>query len=57
VWIQDNYCAVQDAFDFSVAEWEVIARGAIEGSWCLAERKSELTAMVDAVLQDEDIYY
>jgi len=50
-WIQENYCAVQDAFNFSVPEWEIITKGAIGGSWCSATRKGELTALVDTVLE------
>lgn len=41
-YILDNYCAVQEAFDLSIKEWELIARNAINGSWCGEERKDEL---------------
>jgi adenosine deaminase len=41
-YILDNYCAVQEAFQFSLEEWNVIAENAIEGSWCDEERKAEL---------------
>ncbi|KAF2727094.1 adenine deaminase/adenosine deaminase [Polyplosphaeria fusca] len=43
-YILDNYCAVHDAFDLSIAEWESIARASIEGSWCGDERKQEMLA-------------
>lgn len=46
-----NYCAVQEAFDLSVAEWERIARVSIDGSWCDDERKSVLHAMVGEVIK------
>lgn len=46
----DNYCAVQDAFDLSVAEWERVARQSIDGSWCDDERKRVLHASLDDVI-------
>ena len=45
-YILDNYCAVQEAFDLSLEEWERIARHSIEGSWCNDERKQ---VMLEAV--------
>lgn len=47
----ENYCAVQEALDLTMGEWETIAKGAIEGSWCTEERKRELVTMVDTVFQ------
>ena len=41
-YILDNYCAVQEAFDLSVQEWERICEASIRGSWCDEERKEEL---------------
>ena len=49
-YILDNYCAVQDNFDLSVAEWETICRNAIEGSWCDQSRKDELLGMLKDVI-------
>lgn len=46
-YILENYCAVQEAFNLSLAEWKFIAVAAIEGSWCDAERKVELLAKVE----------
>lgn len=47
--IQENYCAVQEAFELSLAEWETISINAIEGSWCADERKQDLRNQVTAV--------
>lgn len=41
-YILANYCAVQDAFDLSIAEWERICSAAIEGSWCSNQRKNAM---------------
>ncbi|KAG9246030.1 hypothetical protein BJ878DRAFT_417866 [Calycina marina] len=46
-YILDNYCAVQESFELSVAEWKYIAAGAIEGSWCDQARKETLLRKVD----------
>jgi adenosine deaminase len=43
-YVLDNYCAVQEAFDLSIAEWSGICRAGIEGSWCSQARKDELLA-------------
>lgn len=40
-YILDNYFAVQDAFQLSVAEWRLIAENSINGSWCDEGRKAE----------------
>lgn len=47
-YILDNYIAVQAAFGLNLKEWKYIATSAIEGSWCDAERKTELLSKVDA---------
>lgn len=47
-YILDNYCAVQEAFGLSVAEWKSIADGAIQGSWCDEERKKVLLEKVQS---------
>lgn len=51
-YIQENYCAVQEAFGLTVGDWEKIARGAIAGSWCSLSRKEQLLSEVDSVLQE-----
>ncbi|KAJ6439497.1 adenosine deaminase protein [Purpureocillium lavendulum] len=51
-YIQDVYCRVQDEFALDVADWEWIARGAIDASWCRARRKGQLVAELDAVLAE-----
>lgn len=48
----ENYCALQQAFGLSVGEWEWIARGAIEGSWCEEERKVELKGLLEEVVRE-----
>ena len=50
-YIQDNYCAVQDAFDLSIAQWESIARAAITGSWCDDNRKEAMCRELETVLE------
>lgn len=50
-YILDNYCAVQEAFDLSIKEWELIARNAIGGSWCGDERKSELIRALESCIE------
>ncbi|CAG9941971.1 unnamed protein product [Clonostachys rosea f. rosea IK726] len=49
--ILGNYEAVQLAFDLTIPEWEGIALGSIEGSWCNETRKQELRQMVRDVVQ------
>jgi adenosine deaminase len=49
-YIQDVYCRVHETFDLSVADWEWIVRGSIEGSWCSPERKATLVAELETVL-------
>lgn len=49
-YILDNYCAVQEAFNLSVADWEKICRAGIEGSWCSQARKDEISAKLDQVI-------
>ena len=51
-YILENYCAVQDAFGLTKAEWVGIVGASIEGSWCEEERKAELRAMLDRVGKD-----
>ncbi|KAI4727969.1 adenosine deaminase [Aureobasidium sp. EXF-10728] len=49
-YIQENYCAVQEAFDLNEIDWETIATNAVEGSWCSDERKRTLKQQVAAVI-------
>jgi len=51
-YILDNYCAVQDAFDLSVKDWESICRASIGGSWCTDQRKTEMLVKLQNVLDD-----
>lgn len=49
-YILDNYCAVQEAFDLSVREWERICEAGIRGSWCDEGRKAELLGSLRKVI-------
>jgi adenosine deaminase len=49
-YILDNYCAVQDAFDLSVAEWTLICENGIRGSWCSEARKENMLARLKSVV-------
>ncbi|KAF2816526.1 adenosine deaminase [Mytilinidion resinicola] len=51
-YILDNYCAVHEAFDLSIAEWTQICRAGIEGSWCDDARKSEMLAALGRVVDE-----
>ena len=48
-YIQENYCAVQEAFGMSMGEWEKIVKNAVQKSWCGEERKAEILHEVDEV--------
>ncbi|KAL6864646.1 adenosine deaminase [Trichoderma novae-zelandiae] len=50
-YIQENYCAVQEAFGLAVDDWGKVARGAIDGSWCSPVRKQQLLKEVEEVLK------
>jgi len=50
-YVLDNYCAVQEAFDLKVEEWERIVRAGIEGSWCDEARKRTLILSMENVVQ------
>ncbi|KAJ9651520.1 adenine deaminase [Neophaeococcomyces mojaviensis] len=41
-YIQENYCAVQKAFNLTVEEWANIVTNSITLSWCNEERKDEM---------------
>ncbi|CAJ2511949.1 Uu.00g075740.m01.CDS01 [Anthostomella pinea] len=49
-YILENYCALQETFGLSVREWEGIAKGAVQGSWCADERKAEILAEIEDVV-------
>ncbi|KAF2832000.1 adenosine deaminase [Ophiobolus disseminans] len=51
-YILNNYCAVQDAFDLSIAEWKTIVENSIQGSWCDQARKDELLTMLKECLSE-----
>lgn len=53
-YILDNYCAVQETFDLSMKEWELIVRNAIGGSWCGDERKHELVRALESCIKRFD---
>ena len=50
-YIQDNFCAVQEAFDLTQKEWEGIAKAAICGSWCGDGRKKEMLQDLENVVR------
>ncbi|KAK3315389.1 adenosine deaminase [Apodospora peruviana] len=51
-YIQEVYCQTEDAFGLSVDEWGMIARNAVEGSWCDDTRKGEILRDIGGVLGD-----
>ena len=51
-YILDNYCAVQEAFELSIKEWEKICEASIRGSWCHREREGELFAMLETIIDE-----
>ncbi|KAH8897799.1 adenosine deaminase [Thozetella sp. PMI_491] len=51
-YIQENYCAVEEAFGLSLDEWEGVVRDAILLSWAEEERKQAILGEIDAVLAD-----
>lgn len=50
-YILDNYCAVQEAFTLTIKEWEIIARAAIDGSWCGDDRKKVILERLTEVVK------
>ena len=50
VYILNNYCAVQEAFNLSMEEWRTIVSNSIHGSWIGEKRKSELLGLLDACM-------
>jgi adenosine deaminase len=51
-YILDNYVAIQEAFELSVKDWEMICTAGIKGSWCSEERKEEMLARLKTVLAE-----
>lgn len=49
-YIQENYCAVQSAFELSIEEWAKIVTNSILGSWCSESRKDELLQSLSNML-------
>ncbi|KAM0793141.1 hypothetical protein ACM66B_000617 [Microbotryomycetes sp. NB124-2] len=57
-YILDNFIAVQETFSLSKDVWRKLTFDSIDNSWCDAERKAELQAVLDKVMQkwaDTDI--
>ncbi|SCV68783.1 BQ2448_904 [Microbotryum intermedium] len=50
-YLLDNYVAVHDAFNFSKQTWRQIIVDGAENSWCGQERKQEIIAQMDKVMQ------
>lgn len=50
-YIQENYCAVQEAFGLKVTDWQRIVSDAVGLSWCADERKLELMAELEKVMK------
>ncbi|KAL8698433.1 MAG: hypothetical protein Q9224_001852 [Gallowayella concinna] len=46
-YVLDNYCAVQEAFSLTVAEWMKIVNASILGSWCVESRKKAMLSRVN----------
>jgi len=53
-YILQNFCAVQEAFDLSVADWTTICEASIRGSWCSSERRDEMSRALETVAQEFD---
>ncbi|KAI1135855.1 adenosine deaminase [Hypoxylon sp. FL0543] len=51
-YILENYCALQETFELSIKDWESIEKGAITGSWCGENRKSQLLAELEGVVNE-----
>ncbi|KAI1456454.1 adenosine deaminase [Annulohypoxylon moriforme] len=51
-YIQENYCALQETFELGIRDWEMIAKGAILGSWCAEERRAQLLVEVEDVVDE-----
>ena len=51
-YILENYCAVQEAFNLTINDWEEISRGGVEGSWCDDSRKESILEQLDETVRD-----
>lgn len=51
-YVLDNYCAVHEAFDLDIGDWERICRSSIKGSWCNTKRKAEMIATLEALVSE-----
>ncbi|KAI2632581.1 adenosine deaminase [Hypomontagnella submonticulosa] len=49
-YILENYCALQEVFDLSIRDWEIITKGAVIGSWCVEERKDQLLSEIEDIV-------
>jgi adenosine deaminase len=49
-YILENYWVLQDNFGLTIPEWEGIAKGAVLGSWCSEERKTQILKEIDEVV-------
>ncbi|MCJ1369321.1 adenine deaminase [Loxospora ochrophaea] len=49
-YVLENWCAVQEAFGLSVAEWRGIAEAGVQGSWCGEGRKGEVMREIGRVV-------
>lgn len=49
-YIQDNYCAVQEAFDLTANDWRKISAAAVQGSWCDNGRKEAILRDIEQVI-------
>ncbi|KAI0180701.1 adenosine deaminase [Hypoxylon sp. FL1284] len=51
-YVLENYCALQESFNLSVRDWETIAKGAVMGSWCTQERKTQLLTEIEGIANE-----
>ena len=51
-YILDNYCAVQEAFDLTIQDWERIGWASINGCWISASEKQRLQNHLQEVIQE-----
>ena len=49
-YILDNFCAVQEAFDLTITEWDRVVRASIQGSWCDDVRKGTMLDSLENVI-------
>lgn len=50
-YIQDNYCAVQEAFNLSIRDWESIAKASAECSWWDKESQNTIMKQIEDVVK------